>query len=111
MKNLGKCIMTIFIIAGMFLLVTQQTEIIRWDSFVSSNKETMCANDPNPYVMTNVSVDNNGNTIIKTIDSNGFVDLAENTRSMNYKSSSTSANANTIPNINVTQSPGYTVVG
>ena len=63
----------------------------------SSYKEAMTGNDPNPFIMTNVSVDTDGNTIVKTIDSNGFVDLAENTHSRHQKSSSTNATKVTSP--------------
>ena len=156
MKNLGKYVMTVFIIASMFVLVTQQINVIQWDQIVtsppnisvdpslrqaelakaqllqasladrrsptklvvlgsasggiqsnlrggatSSYKEAMTGNDPNPFIMTNVSVDSDGNTIVKTIDSNGFVDLAENTHSRHQKSSSSSSNATNI------SSPGY----
>ena len=81
--------MTVFIIAGMFVLVTQQVNMIQWDQIVT--KESMVGNDTNPFIMTNVSVDSDGNTIVKTIDSNGFVDLAENTHSKHLKSSSSSS--------------------
>ena len=118
MKNLGKYVMTVFIIASMFVLVTQQINVIQWDQMVtsppvaggiqptwpnlrvrgtSSNKEPMSGNDSNPFIMTNVSVDTDGNTIVKTIDSNGFVDLAENTHSRHQKSSSTNATKVTSP--------------
>jgi len=91
MKNLGKYIMTVFIIASMFVLVTQQINVIQWDKMVT--KETMIGSDPNPFIMTNVSVDSDGNTIVKTLDSNGFVDLAENTHSKHQKSYSTNDTA------------------
>lgn len=111
MKNLGKYVMTVFIIASMFVLVTQQINIIQWDQMVTSppvtggiqstlpnlrsisHKEAMSGNDPNPFIMTNVSVDSDGNTIVKTLDSNGFVDLAENTHSRHQKSSSGSSSS------------------
>ena len=115
--------MTVFIIASMFVLVTQQINVIQWDQIVtsppnisvdrrsasggiqsnlrggatSSYKEAMTGNDPNPFIMTNVSVDSDGNTIVKTLDSNGFVDLAENTHSRHQKSSSTNATKVTSP--------------
>ena len=112
MKNLGKYVMTVFIIASMFVLVTQQINVIQWDQIVTSppvaggiqpnlrsisHKEAMSGNDTNPFIMTNVSVDSDGNTIVKTIDSNGFVDLAENTHSRHQKSSSSTATNVTSP--------------
>jgi hypothetical protein len=75
MKNLGKCTMMIVLAMAMLILVTQQYRLVNWTDMSIEG----LANEY--YAMTTATVDDQGNTIIKTMDTNGFFDLGISKRS------------------------------
>lgn len=74
MKNLGKCAVMVFLSIAMLILVTQQYSLVNWTYMTEGL-------DNEYYVMTNATIDDEGNTIIKTMDTNGFFDLGVSKRS------------------------------
>jgi len=82
MKNLGKNIAIAVMVLVMAVLVAQQYGVI--PSFVI--EESMSSGRKEGYyIMTNASVDDQGNTIIKTMDTTGYFDVSTSQRSMFLK--------------------------
>lgn len=88
MKNLGKCTMMIVLSIAMLILVTQQYHLVNWTDVSNSMMEGL---DNEYYAMTTATVDDEGNTIIKTMDTNGFFDLGISKRSSYMKPASSSS--------------------
>ena len=96
MKNLGKCTIMIVLSIAMLILVTQQYHWVNWTdvSNLPSMMEGLTTNTTNNgeyYAMTTATVDDQGNTIIKTMDTNGFFDLGISQRSSFNKAATTAA--------------------
>ena len=84
MKNLGKCTMMIVLAMAMLILVTQQYNLVNWTDVTEGLTNEY-------YAMTTATIDDQGNTIIKTMDTNGFFDLGISKRSSFVKPATASS--------------------
>ena len=78
-------------ILAMFVLVTQQYGWISWGSALGLNLQEGAVGN-GYYIMTNATVDDIGNTIIKTMDTTGYFNVVNSERSK-YRKTSGSASA------------------
>ena len=93
MKNLGKCTMMIVLSIAMLILVTQQYHWVNWTDVSNTMMEGLTNSNGEYYAMTTATVDDQGNTIIKTMDTNGFFDLGISQRSSFNKAATTATSA------------------
>jgi len=78
MNGLLLSIMALF----MFVLVTQQYGLISWKTVTGmSLKEGINGGGSGYYIMTNATVDEQGNSIFKTMDTTGYFNVISSERS------------------------------
>lgn len=84
MKNLGKCTVMILLICFMLFLVMQ--DFIPTNDLNGFMENFGNLKPTGSYIMTNATIDTQGNTIIKTIDSSGNFNLDVFTNNINSHS-------------------------